>query len=149
MKVRTLAISVALLVASSASLASDPPTAPTTPAAPNASAAVPAASASSPTAPTTAAATPPAAPNAAPSGQAAPGNDPAATAKAAHALGYMPKSRNGKLVYCKPEAALGTRLQHMSCFSEEEITAVIQRSVQNQDSLAKTQRTELYQEGKF
>ena len=148
MKVQTLAISVALLVAATATLASDPPTAPSTPAAPSASAPVPA-TALPPTAPTTAAATPAAAQKALPSGQVAPGSDPAATAKAAHALGYMPKNRNGKLVYCKSEAALGTRLQHMSCFSEEEITAVIQRSVQNQESLARTQRTELYQEGKF
>ena len=123
MKVQTLAIVVALWVASAASVASDPPPAA---AAPKTAAAVPAA---------------PSAPAAA--------SDPAATAKAAHALGYSPKTRSGKLVYCKPEAALGTRLQHMSCFTEEEMTAVVQRSVQNQDSLARTQRTELYQEGKF
>ena len=147
MKVQTLAISVALFVTSAASLASDPPVAPSAPEAPKASAAAPAVS-SFPAAATTAASTAPAAVTAPSSAPAAPGNDPAATAKGAHALGYMPRSRNGKLVYCKPEASLGTRLQHMSCFSEEEMTAVIQRSVQNQDSLARTQRTELYQDGR-
>jgi hypothetical protein len=139
MKIQTLAIAVALFVGATATLAAEPPPAAAAPAAPKSSAAGPAAES------TVAAASSPAAPSA----TAAAANDAAATAKAAHTLGYVPKSRNGKLVYCKPEASLGTRLQHMSCFSEDEMTAVVRRSVENQDSLARTQRTELYQEGKF
>lgn len=137
MKIHKSTISVALFLVTTASLASDPP-APAAAASPQAP--VAATPAQAPAAATT---------SAAPIGpKVAATTDAAATAKAAHALGYSPKQRNGKTVYCKPEAALGTRLQSMSCYSEEEITAVVRRSIENQDSLARIQKTELYQEGK-
>jgi hypothetical protein len=87
---------------------------------------------------------PPATPAAAP----APVQDPAEIVKAAHAMGYLPRLRNGKTVYCKPDAELGTRLQHLSCYTGEEMTAVVHRSQSNQESLAQMQRLQLYEENK-
>jgi hypothetical protein len=43
---------------------------------------------------------------------------------------------------------LGTRFQSMKCFTAEEMTAVVHRSIENQDSVAKMQRTELYEENR-
>jgi hypothetical protein len=91
----------------------------------------------------------PAKSTAAPTGPAAKAtSDSAATAKAAHELGYAPRQRSGKTVYCKSEASIGSHLSSMKCFTEEEMTAVVQRSIQNQDSVANMQRTELYEENR-
>ncbi len=68
-------------------------------------------------------------------------------AQAAHSLGYTPRMRQDKLVYCKREAEIGTRLQHMSCYTSEEMTAVVQRSQNNKDSVSQIQRSEMYQSG--
>lgn len=141
MKIHKPVISVALLLVATASLAADPPAAP---AAPQTPAAAPQAPAAAPTAPS-AAITPAAAP-AAPKTPATP--DAAATAKAAHDLGYSPRQRSGKTVYCKAEAEIGSRLSSTKCFTPEEMSAVVLRSIQNQDSVAHMQRLELYEENK-
>ena len=120
MKLPKSAVSIALFVVTTASLATDPPApgAVAAPQAPASATAVQAPAAATPAQPP-AAATPATAPTG-PTAVAAP--DAAATAKAAHALGYSPKQRSGKLVYCKAEASVGTRLQSMKCFTEEEMT---------------------------
>lgn len=69
--------------------------------------------------------------------------DSAAIAQQAHVLGYSPRLRMGKPVYCKREATLGTRLETMKCYTPEEMTAVAKRSIDNQDSTAAMQRAEL------
>lgn len=83
----------------------------------------------------------------APAAAAAPASADA-TAKAAHALGYTPRQRSGKTVYCKAEAEIGSHLSSTKCYTPDEMTAVVKRSIDNQDSVAKMQRTELYEENK-
>ncbi len=139
MRIRTPVISFALLLVAMAAVAADPP-APGTAAAPQAPApanSAPADKASAP-APSPTAAAP----------QATPPADAAAIAKSAHELGYAPRQRSGKLVYCKAEAEIGSHLSSMKCFTPEEMAAVVHRSIQNQDSVAKMQRTELYEESR-
>lgn len=137
MRGEKFAILVALSLVAFATMAADPPApgAATAPKAPGAATAVQ----------TPAAVPATGAPAAAAQASA---NDSIAIAKQAHILGYSPRSRAGKTVYCKAEASLGTRLESMKCFSEQEMTAVVQRSIANQDSVAKMQRTELYEENK-
>lgn len=128
MKVRTPAISLALLLATTVSFATDPPA----PAATVSAVTAPAATATgAPIGPTVVATT-----------------DAAATAKAAHSLGFVQKQRDGKTVYCKADASLGTRLASMTCYTPEEVMAVVQRDIANRDSVAAMQRAHLTEASK-
>jgi len=106
------------------------------------------------TAPTAAQKPAPAALSGAASSAAPPAKDASAVpaektdiADAAHKLGYAPRMRKDQLVYCKREAKLGTRLQQMSCYTPDEMTAVVHASESNKESVSQIQRTELYQSG--
>ena len=141
-------ISVVSLLVAAASMAADPPGAAGAPQTPGVAAApqVPAA-----TIPPSAANTTAGAPTAqkTPTAPKPPATlDAAATAKVAHDLGYAPRQRSGKTVYCKSEASIGTRFASMKCFTEEEMSAVALRSIQNRDSVANLQRLELYEENR-
>jgi hypothetical protein len=117
MKILTPAISVALFLVTIPSLAAEPPS--------------PTASAAPAAAPVTQAPKAPA---------AAASSDPAAIAKAAHSLGYKSRQLNGKTVYCKTEAAAGSRLNSTTCLTEEQVTAAGKRSEENKDSINALQR---------
>ena len=133
MKLLTLVLSVALLLVMTVSMATEPP-------APAASANAITATAPTATAPTA---------TGAPIGPAVvPADDAAAIAKAAHSLGFVQRQRNSKTVYCKADAALGTRLASMTCYTPEEVTAVVQRDIANRDSVAAMQRAHLTEANK-
>jgi len=74
--------------------------------------------------------------------------DTEASAKQAKTLGYTPRLRDGKTVYCKRDASIGTRLESLKCLTEDQMTAMWKRHVENQDSVAAMQRTELYEENR-
>src|SRR5476649_481753 len=120
MKVQSAAISLALFLVTSAGMAADPPS-PTA----SANAVTAAAAAAAPIGPTV-----------------VPTTDAAATAKAAHALGLVQRQRKGKTVYCKSDAALGTRFASMTCYTPEEVSAVQLRNIGNSESVAAMQRTQ-------
>ncbi len=109
-------------------------------------AAAPAKSVDSAHAPTTAAAatpvkaTQPATPAAA--------TDAATVAKQAKTLGYSPRTRDGKTVYCKRDASIGTKIETVKCLDEDQMNAMWTRHIGNQDSVAALQRTELYEESR-
>ena len=69
--------------------------------------------------------------------------DAAATAKAAHALGYDQKQRDGKTVFCKKESPIGSHLQTTTCVTPEQVSAIVLRSQENKDSVSAMQRSEL------
>jgi len=77
---------------------------------------------------------------------AATNSDPAALAKAAASVGYnKPRQRDGKTVYCRKAADIGTRLESTSCITQEQVSAVLQRSQGNKDSVEGLQRAFLNQ----
>jgi hypothetical protein len=71
----------------------------------------------------------------------------AATAKSAHDLGYFPKVRDGKTVYCHKEAKVGTRLESTTCVTPEQVSALVIRAQGNRDSAVDLQRGALNQQG--
>ena len=71
----------------------------------------------------------------------------AATAKSAHQLGYSPRVRDGKTVYCRKEAKVGTRLETTTCVTPEQVTALAIRAQGNRDSVVDLQREALNQQG--
>ncbi len=126
MKFHTPAISLVLMMISSAAFAADPP-APAAPAAPVA-----------PAAPATAAASP-ATP--APQAAGAPGPiDSQSIAKAAHSLGYKTRQHEGKTYYCKSETKVGTSFQTTTCLTEDQVMATVKRAEGNRDSVEALQR---------
>ena len=61
----------------------------------------------------------------------------AALAQSAHELGYSKKLLDGKTVYyCKADAEVGTRITHTKCYTEDQMSAVVQRSIANRQSVA-------------
>jgi hypothetical protein len=71
----------------------------------------------------------------------------AATAKSAHVLGYSPRVRDGKTVYCHKEAKVGTRLELTTCVTPEQVSALIIRAQGNKDSVVDLQREANNQQG--
>jgi hypothetical protein len=134
MKVCLSALAVALVLTACAA-------APSTPTAAVAAPAVPA--------PAVAAAVPaPAGPPSAPIGPTVAPDEAAALAHSAHELGYTKKMLNGKTVYyCKADATLGTRLSSTKCYTEEQMTGVVQRSIANRQSVAEMEHKSMNQPG--
>ena len=104
--------------------------------------------ASAPPAPVAAAAVAAARAAKAPAAAAVPSADDVATATMAHDLGLAAKHRNGKTVYCRSEAPLGTRLPTLTCYFKEQLPALAKRSQQNQESVATAQRDSLVEPNK-
>lgn len=71
----------------------------------------------------------------------------AVTAKAAHDLGYSPKVRDGKTVYCRKEAKVGTRLESTTCVTLEQVSALVIRAQGNKESVVDLQREANNQQG--
>jgi hypothetical protein len=71
----------------------------------------------------------------------------AATAKSAHDLGYFPKVRDGKTVYCRKEAKVGTRLETTTCVTPEQVSALVIRAQGNKDSVVDLQRESRNRQG--
>ena len=71
----------------------------------------------------------------------------AATAKSAHDLGYSPRVRDGKTVYCRREAKVGTRLEETTCVTPEQVSALVIRAQGNRDSVEDLQRYSHNQQG--
>ena len=141
MKFVLSAMTVSIILVAIPVFASAPP-------APVAAAAVAAAPAASPPAPvavTTAAAAPAVK---APAAAAVPSADDVATATMARELGLAAKHRDGKTVYCRSEAPLGTRLPTLTCYFKEQLPALAKRSQQNQESVATAQRDSLVEPNK-
>ena len=135
MRIQRSAISWVLLLVTTASMAADPP-------APGAAAA--------PQAPVTAKAVQ--APAAAAAAQApigptmATARDAAALTVSAHELGYTKKLLNGKTVYyCKSDASIGTRLVSTKCYTEDQMSGVVQRSIANRESVAEMESKRMIQ----
>jgi hypothetical protein len=57
--------------------------------------------------------------------------------KALFAQGYKPTSRNGEVYYCRKEAQLGTRFEHMTCRTADQMKQIAQQS---KDMAAEKQR---------
>ena len=117
------AMSFALLLITTVNFAAEPP-APAPNAAPATGAAALAASAAPTTQPPNVATTDPTAAS-------------AALAQAAHDLGYSKKLLGGKIIYyCKGDAEIGTRMTHTKCYTEDQMSALVQRSIANRQSVA-------------
>ena len=71
----------------------------------------------------------------------------AATAKAAHVLGYSPRVREGKTMYCRKDAKVGTRFESTTCVTPEQVSALIIRAQGNKDSVVDLQREANNQQG--
>ena len=72
-------------------------------------------------------------------------DDAAAMMAAARSLGYVPRTHNGTIVYCRTEPQIGTRVQSTTCISQEEVASAVQRSVGNRDSVEAMQKKSLLQ----
>jgi len=68
-----------------------------------------------------------------------------ALTKAARSQGYVPRTHNGTVVFCRTEPQVGTRLQSTSCISQADVANVVQRSIENKDSVEAMQRKSLLQ----
>ena len=68
-----------------------------------------------------------------------------ALTKAARTQGYVPRNHNGTIVFCRTEPQIGTRLQSSSCISQADVANVVQRSIDNKDSVEALQRKSLLQ----
>ena len=66
-----------------------------------------------------------------------------ATENAARALGLKPRNRNGAIVYCRSGAEVGTRFETATCYSKEELPAVLQRSLGNQETVEEMRKRAL------
>lgn len=64
---------------------------------------------------------------------------------AARSLGYVPRTHNGTIVYCRTEPQIGTRVQSTTCISQEQVASAVQRSVGNRVSVEDLQRKYLNQ----
>jgi hypothetical protein len=71
----------------------------------------------------------------------------AATAKSAHDLGYSPRVRDGKTVYCRKEAKVGTRFESTTCVTPEQVSALVIRAQGNKESVVDLQREANKQQG--
>jgi hypothetical protein len=71
----------------------------------------------------------------------------AVTAKSAHDLGYFPRVQDGKTVYCRKEAKVGTRLEETTCVTPEQVSALVIRAQGNRDSVVDLQRYSHNQQG--
>ena len=72
-------------------------------------------------------------------------DDAAAMMAAARSLGYVPRTHNGTIVYCRTEPQIGTRVQSTTCISQEQVASAVERSVGNRDSVEDLQRKSLNQ----
>jgi hypothetical protein len=124
MKTRSTMISVSLLLCALAAYAAEPaaPTSTSTAATPAQNAATQAAAAPKPTLTTT-----------------------EETAKQAKTLGLAPKVYNGKLMWCKSDAALGTKIPSYNCIRDDQVAAAAQLARQNKDTVDQMQRNNLSQ----
>ena len=62
--------------------------------------------------------------------------DAATLAKSAHELGYTKRVRDNKAVYyCKADASLGTRLVSTKCYTEDQMSAVVERTAANRQTV--------------
>jgi len=71
----------------------------------------------------------------------------AATAKSAHDLGYSPRVRDGKTVYCRKETKVGTRFESTTCVTPEQVSALVIRARGNREGVVDLQRGALNQQG--
>ncbi len=75
-------------------------------------------------------------------------DDAAALAQSAHELGYTKKLFDNKTVYyCKADATIGTRLSSTKCFTEDQMAAVVQRSLANRQSVQEMEHKTMTQGG--
>lgn len=141
MKVYISAMFVALIMVAVAGCAASPG-APTASSRPATATAVPAPAVAT-------AAQVPAAASGAPIGPTVVATDEAAAlAQAAHDLGYAKKLLDGKTVYyCKSDATLGTRFSSTKCYTEDQMSAVVQRSIANRQSVAEMEHKTMNQPG--
>jgi hypothetical protein len=66
-----------------------------------------------------------------------------ALTKAARTEGYVPRIHSGTVVFCRTEPQIGTRLQSTSCISQADVANVVQRSIDNRNSVEALQRKSL------
>lgn len=66
-----------------------------------------------------------------------------ALTKAARSEGYVPRNHSGTIVFCRTEPQIGTRLQSTSCISQADVANVVQRSIDNRNSIDALQRKSL------
>jgi hypothetical protein len=59
----------------------------------------------------------------------------AAAPVAQRELGLTPRQHGDTTVYCRTEAAIGTRLQTMTCYTRDELPALAKRMVGNQEAV--------------
>ena len=67
------------------------------------------------------------------------------TAKQAKTLGLSPKVYNGKLMWCKSDAALGTKIPSYNCIRDDQVATAAQLARQNKDTVDQMQRNNLTQ----
>jgi hypothetical protein len=146
MKVRATAMSVVLFMVAGAGFAAEPD-------APTASSQAATATAA-PQAPVTAKAVQ--APAAAAAAQAPVGptmataRDAAALTVSAHDLGYTKRLRDGKTVYyCKSDATIGTRMPSTKCYTEDQMSAVVERTAANRQSIEEWELKHLTEPNKY
>ena len=60
-------------------------------------------------------------------------------------MGYSPKTRDGKKVYCKRDAELGTRLESWKCLPEYQVALLAKSEADNRNTAAEMQLKNLTQ----
>ncbi len=68
-----------------------------------------------------------------------------ATAKLAASLGYVPRKRNGTMLYCRTEPQIGSHFETTTCITAEQVVSAAKRSEGNRDSVEAMQRKSLLQ----
>jgi hypothetical protein len=68
-----------------------------------------------------------------------------ATAKMAASLGYVPRKRDGAMLYCRTEPQIGSHFETTTCIMAEQVVSAAKRSEGNRDSVEAMQRKSLLQ----
>ena len=72
----------------------------------------------------------------------------AATLEMARSLGYTPRVNKGTVVFCRTDAALGTRFTSTHCIPQDQVVSAKLRAQGNKDSLETEQKLSLAQQGR-
>ena len=72
----------------------------------------------------------------------------AATLEMARSLGYTPRVNKGTVVFCKTDAALGTRFTSTHCIPQDQVVSAAHRAQGNKDSLLDNQKLSLAVQGR-
>ena len=76
--------------------------------------------------------------------------DAAALTVSAHDLGYTKRLRDGKTVYyCKSDATIGTRMPSTKCYTEDQMSAVVERTAANRQSIEEWELKHLTEPNKY